>query len=393
MQLQLPVKSGGFGFHHHIKHAPAAFLAGFSLGLQSRGDSWEEGVWTSSCSLFPDVQHAYSCHLLYCGTSDILPSAFSLPWFAVNKVDQRQLAQEVHVRTEHRYGQIRTKVDELRFRSLVDSGGHAGDWLLAIPSLPPLRMANDEFRFASKLRLGLQVAVLPDKCLCGHEHHNDQVDLGLGYHSMTCGLRGFTGFNPRHKWLLHTWAQIFGAAGLHVESEPKEVFPDTQLRPDHKVYNFGARTLLTDVSVAFPRFVRRHHDGDYTHIANSGVARELVKIEKYRIKVAALGSSHVFKPLVVDAFGRWGQHAVDVMTTCASQCVVGQTFSCPRFFKRHHWRLLSVTTMRALCEQSADYQRKLRHLSAVAAGIAVDEDAVARAWLAEPPEDDVLDPQ
>ena len=51
-----------------------------------------------------------------------------------------------------------------------------------------------------------------------------------------------------HKWLLHTWAEIFAAAGLHVESEPKEVFPDTELRPDHKVYNFGSRTLLTDVS-------------------------------------------------------------------------------------------------------------------------------------------------
>ena len=81
------------------------------------------------------------------------------------------------------------------------------------------------------------------------------------------------------------------------------------------------------------------------------------------------------------------------MNTCASQCVVGQTFSCPRFFKRHHWRILSVTIMRALCEQSADYQRHLRHLSAVAAGIAVDEDAVARARLAEHPEDDVFDPQ
>ena len=170
MQLQLPVKSGGFGFHHHLEHAPATFLAGFSLGLQSRGDSWKEGVWTSSCSLFPDVQHAYLCHLFYCGTSDILPSAFSLQWFAVNKVDQRQLAQEVHVRTEHLYEHIRTKVDELRFRSLVAPGGHAGDWLLVTPSETRLRMTNDEFRFASKLRLGLQVAVLPDKCLCGHHH-------------------------------------------------------------------------------------------------------------------------------------------------------------------------------------------------------------------------------
>ena len=49
--------------------------------------------------------------------------------------------------------------------------------------------------------------------------------------------------------------------------------------------------------------------------------------------------------------------------------------------------------MKVQSEQSADYQRQLRHLSAVAAGIAVDEDAVARAWLAEPPEDDVLDLQ
>ena len=92
-----------------------------------------------------------------------------------------------------------------------------------------------------------------------------------------------------------------------MESEPKEVFPDTQLRPDHKVYNFGARTLLTDVSVAFPRFVRRNPSGNHTHIANSGSARESVKIQKYRTQVAALGVNHVFRPLVVDGFGRWGQ--------------------------------------------------------------------------------------
>ena len=60
-----------------------------------------------------------------------------------------------------------------------------------------------------------------------------------------------------------------------MEKEPQEVFPDTQLRPDHKVYNFGARTLLTDVSVAFPRFV-------HGHIANSGSHREAEKIQKYR---------------------------------------------------------------------------------------------------------------
>ena len=49
--------------------------------------------------------------------------------------------------------------------------------------------------------------------------------------------------------------------------------------------------------------------------------------------------------------------------------------------------------MRALCEQSADYQRKLRHLSADAAAIVVDVDALARARLAEHPEDDVFDLQ
>ena len=49
--------------------------------------------------------------------------------------------------------------------------------------------------------------------------------------------------------------------------------------------------------------------------------------------------------------------------------------------------------MKVQSEQSADYQRQLRHLSAVAAGIAVDADDVARARLAEHPEDDVFDPQ
>jgi len=178
-----------------------------------------------------------------------------------------------------------------------------------------------------------------------------------------------------------------------VQSEPKEVFPDTELRPDHKVYNFGARTLLTDVSVAFPQFLRTNPFEDHTHIVNTGSARETAKIRKYRTNVAALGINHVFRPLVVDGFGRWGQHAVDVMNTCASHCLHGKKFSCSRFFKRHHWRLLSVTIMKALCHQCVHYQNNLPDLGTDAAAIVVDVDALARARLAEPPEDDVSDLQ
>ena len=100
--------------------------------------------------------------------------------------------------------------------------------------------------------------------------------------------------------------------------------------------------MLTDVSVAFPQFV----NGRYK---NSGPAREAAKIQKYRVPVAALDGNNVFRPLVVDGFGRGPTRFGCDEQTCASQCVVGQTFSCPRFFKRHHWRILSVTIMRALC--------------------------------------------
>ena len=88
---------------------------------------------------------------------------------------------------------------------------------------------------------------------------------------------------------------------------------------------------------------------------DAGAHRESRKIQKYSDAILALELGHLFRPLVVDCFGRWGKHAVSVMNTCASHCLHGKKFSCSRFFKRHHWRLLSVTIMRALCEQSADF--------------------------------------
>ena len=110
------------------------------------------------------------------------------------------------------------------------------------------------------------------------------------------------------------------------------------------------------------------------------------QIAKYRDALASLQVGHLFRPLVVDGFGAWGTHAFAVMSTCASQCVRGNFFSCPRFFKRHHWRVLrSVSIMKALCEQSIHYTNHLLlrdHLSTdAAAGIAVDADALARSGL------------
>ena len=107
------------------------------------------------------------------------------------------------------------------------------------------------------------------------------------------------------------------------------------------------------------------------------------QIAKYRDALASLQVGHLFRPLVVDGFGAWGTHAFAVMSTCASPCVSGKFFSCSRFFRRHHWRLLrSVSIMKALCQQSLQYKNHLLlrdHLSTdAAAGIAVDADALAR---------------
>ena len=49
--------------------------------------------------------------------------------------------------------------------------------------------------------------------------------------------------------------------------------------------------------------------------------------------------------------------------------------------------------MKALCHQCVHYQNNLPDLGTDAAAIVVDVDALARARLAEPPEDDVFDPQ
>ena len=303
----------------------------------------------------------------------------------------------------------------LRLISLVsvrlrkDPDGHAGDWLLVTPSEPRLRLANEEFRFASKLRLGLPIAHLPDRCPCSHRNHDSQTDLGLGYHSLTCRHRRLTWFIPRHNWLLRTWSRIFKAAGFSYDEEPPGLFAqyqpehavaaeaeahvagadphkENQLRPDHQVFDFAGSTLLTDVSVTFSRISQGSN-------VDAVAIKESFKIGKYGDAIRTLALGHLFRPLVVDCFGRWGKHAVSVMNTCASHCLHGKKFSCPRFFKRHHWRLLSVTIMRALCHQCVHYQNNLPDLGTDAAAIVVDVDALARARLAEHPEDDVFDLQ
>ena len=207
LQLQLPVGKGGFGFNIPSMHAPAAYLAGFSLGLQSRGDSWDPEIWDAPYQIFQDVLIAYSCHRHFCEASALLPSQFSVDWFALNKVDQRKLAQEVHVQIFNLYQQFAPEIDKSRLRSLSDPNGHAGDWLLVTPTEARLRLANEEFRFASKLRLGLPIAHLPDHCPCSHSNHESQIDLGLGYHSLTCRHRRLTWFIPRHNWILSTWSR------------------------------------------------------------------------------------------------------------------------------------------------------------------------------------------
>ena len=207
LQLQLPVGKGGFGFNLPSMHAPAAYLAGFSLGLQSRGDSWDPEIWDAPYQIFQDVLIAYSCHRHFCEASALLPSQFSVDCFALNKVDQRQLAQEVHGRIFNLYQQFAPEIDKSRLRLLSDPNGHAGDWLLVTPTEARLRLANEEFRFASKLRLGLPIAHLPDRCPCSHSNHESQTDSGLGYHSLTCRHRRLTCFIPRHNWILSTWSR------------------------------------------------------------------------------------------------------------------------------------------------------------------------------------------
>ena len=144
----------------------------------------------------------------------------------------------------------------------------------------------------------------------------------------------------------------FKAAGFSFDEEPQGLFagcrPDDEvqneaeaedddadphkknkLRPDYQVFDFAGRTLLTDVSVTFSRI---SHGRNVDAVAR----RESLKIEKYGTAILALELGHLFRPLVVDSFGRWGKHAVSVMDTCASHRLHGKKFSCSRFFKRHH---------------------------------------------------------
>ena len=139
------------------------------------------------------------------------------------------------------------------------------------------------------------------RCNCGAESVAD------GYHLLTCPKDG--GPIRRHDSWQHTWQQMLRSVNYRVELEQEREFQDKK-RPDIGIYNFeNGKKLLLDISVIHP-LSQAVVTGSAQENGYAAAHRDKTKDEKYLQVATSLG--YLFKPVVVEVFGRWSPTAASL---------------------------------------------------------------------------------
>ena len=126
---------------------------------------------------------------------------------------------------------------------------HASRWLLQPVMDWPHVLSDAEFRWAIRMRLGL--SGLPGPPIpCGHTRAA-AVD---SWHPLCCHEQSGAAITARHHQVVKVIADFCRAGGLTARTEPADLAPDRDLRPDIQV-DLPELTVLGDVTVRHPTAV------------------------------------------------------------------------------------------------------------------------------------------
>lgn len=190
------------------------------------------------------------------------------------------------------------------------SAPFASAWLAPLPgSDMPFWLPGSSFVALLRLRLGFQVAPVPDACvLCKRPNAADV----WGHHSVTCGNK-----YAIHNTVRDAVANLFGDALMAPRLEP-QVFPDAPGRRGDIAVTFSAagrrRRAVIDISVVSPFAVARQAAAAR---APGGAAEDAAKekITSYGELPERAGMELV--PMCIDSLGAWNAAAVDLLKRAA----------------------------------------------------------------------------
>ena len=310
--LSLPIRFGGFGLRNCATVSPFAYWGSFAQVAASFQSP-------------PSVASTYMTDLRQVHTSIVEQMGggltFEFPASATQALSSYigsstpGLQKCITAKAESHQRAIFTDTfsDEDKARVLSCSGKNAGAWLTALPSSDyGWSLSDEEFLIASRIRMGLAPHDrLPLVCSCG-------VSRGdIPTHCLSCVPPSGATVTFRHdlvKNVIAYWSRVAGAA---VEIEPRNLFVDSNKRPDLLI-QLGCSRYAIDNVISHP--LAPSHVSRAQHPLGTARYAETRKRRDYGRLVAGIGAN--FVPFACESFGAIGECAstfIKALSTHAAQ--------------------------------------------------------------------------
>lgn len=188
--------------------------------------------------------------------------------------------------------------DAKRIRWTAISDVNAGLWLTTMPCQQLMRIADEHFRAAARIRLGLPPHDHVRCCKCGIRLDTDP------HHMLSCRL--LLGMNSvRHNILRDTLIRV--ASAFHTPTVREPIVDYTDASRGDAAFYFRAKPAIIDVSVVNPLA------GSYAAIATKplAVAEKMEKEKELKYGTRVRGIRSHFYPFVVEATGGFGPRTAE----------------------------------------------------------------------------------
>ena len=191
----------------------------------------------------------------------------------------------------------------------------AGLWVTTTPTHPLFRIADEHFRIAARIRLGVVPHDHIRQCFCKRKRFEDEP-----LHLLSC--RQLFGMNTvRHNTILNTLARVATSLYTPVKIEPRVDNKD-KARTD-ATFSLRAKPAMIYVTVVSP--LAESHLSSAKVPLVAAEKREKEKERKYAERVRETG--YLFYPFVIETTGGFGKRAEAFIKLLAEDVQCGGTQS------------------------------------------------------------------
>ena len=333
-QIRSSLSVGGFGLTSAEHIAPAAYIAGVENTL--RLSPALSSVWSGSALLPPAcamavaiddslervtaVEAALIARCRLAVMPEVSPSILPADAAAFVSHFRTMPPCPIQSATTHRVNTLCSiaRVEEARrmgpgsveavarLSALRQPGSSL--WLQTIPTEAALTLSDERWVWAARLRLGMPVPSVDDRCT-GCDQHDAYVNNT--WHSIACVPRSGRTITDRHNQVLSVIARFCRLMLHHVRTEPAELCPDSDKRPDIQI-DLPDKTILADVTITHPTAKTWRKVVAARGVESVGDARERDKDDRYSEMAAALDME--FCSIVLYTYGGFHKSAMRLVS-------------------------------------------------------------------------------